>query len=169
MKKIIVAAVAENRVIGTNGQLPWHLPADLDFFEKTIAGQFLLSGRKSVESDQGNDLFNRPEQTIILTRQKDYRTKRGKVIHSIEEAFNLAKALNVPSLYILGGAKVYEQTIDLADQLIITEIHGKFKGDSFFPNIDLTKWKEVSREDYQKDEKNAYDYSFVIYKNRVGL
>ena len=93
MKKIIVAAVAENRVIGANGQLPWHLPADLAFFEKTIAGQFLLSGRKSVESDQGEDVFNRPEQTIILTRQKDYQTTKGKVVHSIEEAFHLAKAI----------------------------------------------------------------------------
>lgn len=166
MRKTIVAAKSDNNVIGKDQDLVWHLPADLAFFKNIIAGQWLLTGRTSFENQQGEEIFNDPEKAIVLTGNKDYTTPRARVAHSIEEAFALARQKGAKEIFILGGGGVYRQTIDLADKLIITEVHGIFEGDAFFPKIDPRQWKEISRKEHQADEENMFNYSFVIYQRK---
>jgi dihydrofolate reductase len=164
MEKVLMAAKAANNVIGKENSLPWHLPADLDFFLQTIEGQFIIAGRKFFETVQGKEVFHQGVEGIVLSRQKDYQAPHFKVAHSIEESLQLAEKSGVPKVYILGGGEIYKQTIALADQLIITEIDAEFEGDTFFPEIDKSHWQEVSRISHQKDAVNAYDYSFAVYK-----
>ena len=164
MEKVIMAAKAANNVIGKDNSLPWHLPADLEFFLRTIEGEFLMAGRKFFESIQGREAFHEGVEGIVISRQKDYQGPTVRVAHSIEEAFQLAEQNRVPKIYILGGGEIYQQTIALADRLIITEIHCEFEGDTFFPDIDKSRWQEVSRSDRKKDPVNPYDYSFVVYE-----
>lgn len=123
-----------------------------------------MSGRTSYASPQGQEVFANRNDLVVVTRQKDFKIKQGFVANDIETAFATAKDQGAERLLILGGAEIYAQTIHLADELIITEIHGNFQGDSFFPKIDHQEWKEISRTNFPADEKNAFAYSFVHYE-----
>ena len=169
MQIIIVAAKSDNQVIGKNNKLVWHLPADLQFFMQTIKGAYLITGRKSYESAQGGEIFGSERQFIVITRNKAYSTTHGKIAYSLKKAIEIARKDGAKRLCILGGAAIYEQAMHIADSMILTEVHAKFEGDTFFPTIDLRKWKETSRKFYKKDAQNLYNYSFVTYQNRINL
>jgi len=154
----IIAAIAENNALGKDNQLIWHLPADLKRFKKVTLGHHIIMGRKTFDS-LGKPLPNRT--TIIITRNKNYSQKGCIVVHSLKDALEAAKADEDP--YILGGAEIYEQALEIADKLDLTFVHHQFEADAFFPDIDPTIWKESLREDCKADEKNNYNYSFVTY------
>ncbi|MFD1314512.1 dihydrofolate reductase [Namhaeicola litoreus] len=155
----IIAAVADNYVLGKNNQLIWHLPEDLRRFKRITAGHCVIMGRKTFESLNG-PLPKR--KNIIITRNKDYRAENCFVVHSLEEALQLSQEDDNP--FILGGAQIYEQALQFAERMDLTWVHHNFDGDAFFPNFDKSIWVEIEREDHKKDEKNKYDYSFVKYK-----
>lgn len=154
----IIAAIANNNALGKNNQLIWHLPADLIRFKKTTLNHYVIMGRKTFESLK-KPLPNRT--TIIVTRNKNYKADGCIVTHSLKEALTVSK--NEENVFILGGAKIYEQAIKFADVLDITLVHHNFEADAFFPEIDKSIWKESARQDLKADEKNKYDYSFVTY------
>ncbi|WP_372745743.1 dihydrofolate reductase [Lutibacter sp.] len=154
----IIAAIAENNALGKDNQLIWHLPADLKRFKMVTLNHFIIMGRKTFES-LGKPLPNRT--TVIITRNKDFKADGCIIVNSLQEALEAAKSDNNP--YILGGAEIYSQAIKIADKLDITFVHQKFEADAFFPEIDTTVWKEVSREDLKADDKNKYNYSFVSF------
>jgi dihydrofolate reductase len=161
MRKTIVVACSINNVIGKDNKLIWHMPADLMFFKATTIGHHLLLGRKTFES-MGGPLPGRT--SIVITRNKDYKVPEGHyVAASISDGIELAESLNLDQLMILGGAEIYKQTLDLADEIIITEIKAEFDGDAFFPNIDSNEWKLAWNERHEKDQKNSYDYEFKKY------
>ncbi len=161
MKKTIVVACSINNVIGKDNQLIWHMPADLKFFKATTMGHHLLLGRKTFES-MGGPLPGRT--SIVVTSNEDYVVPEGHfVANSIEEGISIAESLNLEQLMILGGARVYEQTIEIADEIILTEIKSEFDGDAFFPKIDSNKWELIWHERHEKDQKNSYDYEFKKY------
>lgn len=166
MQIIIVAAKSDNQVIGKDNKLVWNMPADSRFFLSTIEGTYLLTGRRTFESSQGDEVFGPHREFVIITRNKDYQSDIGKVLYSIADGIKTAEQDGAEILCILGGAKIYEQSMDLADKMILTEIHGIFEGDTFFPAIDLQKWQEISRVRFEKDAENAYAYSFVVYEKR---
>ena len=103
---------------------------------------------------------------IVITRQKSYQANQAKVAHLVEEALKFVQQQGVNKVCILGGSSIYQQTIDLADQIIVTEVHAEIEGDTFFSKIDPNQWQEISRKDYQKDKNNPYDYSFVVYQRK---
>lgn len=154
----IIAAVAKNNALGKDNQLIWHLPADLKRFKKVTLGHHIIMGRKTFES-LGKPLPNRT--TIIITRNTNYLAEGCIVVNSLDEAINAAKADENP--FILGGAEIYKQALEIADVLDLTFVHYEFEADVFFPKTDFNNWKEVSREDFKADDKNKYDYSFVKY------
>lgn len=162
MIKIIIAAKSDNNVIGKENDLVWHMPADLKFFMNKTKGHFVIMGRKTFES-LGKPLPGRP--TIIITRNKDYQVEGCWVVDSIDKAFQVAEKENQQDVFILGGAQIYDKTINIADKMFITEIQSTFDGDAFFPSINEEIWKEVAREQHQPDEKNKHPYAFVEYKN----
>lgn len=159
----LVVAKSDNNVIGHDNQLIWHLPNDLKHFKEITTGHPIIMGRKTFESI-GRILPNRTN--IIITRNRNYSIENAKVAHSLNEALELAKEID-ENIFIIGGGKIYEQAIDFADILEVTEVHENFEGDTYFPEIDLNVWKEISRIKHHKDEKNKFDYSFVRYERKL--
>jgi len=154
----IIAAIAKNNALGKDNKLIWYLPADLKRFKKVTLGHHIIMGRKTFES-LGKPLPNRT--TIIITRNKNYTQHGCIVVNSLNEAIEATKEDENP--YILGGAEIYKQALDIADKLDLTFVHQNFEADVFFPEIDFNIWKETSREDFNSDEKNKFNYSFVTY------
>lgn len=160
----LIAAVAENNVIGKDNNLPWHLPTDMKYFRDTTMGHCVIMGRKNYDSIP---LKFRPfdgRTNIVVTRQKDFVAEDCIVVHSVERALEVAKEKNEPEVFIIGGAEIYKQTIDMADKVYYTRIHHSFEGDAFFPAIDPVKWKLISQKDFAADAKNKYPFSFCVYQ-----
>lgn len=160
----IIAAVAKNRVIGMNNSLPWHLPADMRHFRALTMGKPIIMGKKTFES-LGKPLPQR--LNIVLSDERDYQPAGCVVVHSLEEA--IAVAGKSKEVMIGGGASVYKQFMEKADRLYLTVIHQEFEGDAYFPEVDPAHWREVRRVDGKADEKNPYDYSFVVFERTTSV
>jgi dihydrofolate reductase len=161
----ILVACDENRVIGKDNQLIWHLPADLKRFKSLTIGHVILMGRKTYESI-GKPLPNRT--TIVITRQVDFQAEGTITAHSVEEAILKAKSLTREDIFIVGGAEIYSLSLALADQLLVTQLHDIFEGDAFFPEISADTWEIVDRERGLTDEKNPFQYSYITYQKIHG-
>ncbi len=163
----LIAAVAENNVIGLKNDLIWNISADLKHFATTTKGKPVIMGLntfKSIFSRIGKPLPGR--LNVVLLEKKDSTLPTECIqVTSIPQAFEAAGASN-QEVFVIGGASVYKQTIDQADKLYITRIHAKPEGDVYFPVIDEKHWELTSSEAHQKDEKNEYDYTFTIYEKR---
>jgi dihydrofolate reductase len=158
----IIAAVADNMVIGNKNSLPWNLPADMEYFKKATLGKTIIMGAKTFESI-GKVLPNR--KNIILSYDKSYKAEGCVIVTSIEQALKEVK--EDEEVMIAGGASVYKQFLPLANRLYLTFIHHDFEGDAYFPEFDINQWKEIKRIDNQPDEKNLYSYSFVIFERKI--
>ena len=158
----IICAMDSNRLIGRNNALPSHLPADLAFFKRTTMGKPIIMGRKTFESI-GRPLPGR--QNIVVTRDRSYRFDGCDCYHSIEEALDGIN--NADEAMLIGGASLYQQTLHMATQLYLTQIHHAFEGgDAWFPAIDPEDWTEDWREDHEADDKNAHAYSFIRFLHK---
>ncbi len=161
----LIVATDEKNGIGKNNQLLCHLPADLNYFKQTTTGHHIVMGRKTFES-VGRPLPNRTN--IIISRTP--KTIEGCIVkENIEEAIAFAKANNEHELFITGGGTVYDLTLQLADRIYITQIHHTFDADTFFPHFDKHDWQEIKNEFHQADEKNKYDYSFIVYQRKIVM
>jgi len=155
----MIAAEAENRVIGNKNTIPWHLPADFAYFKATTLGKTVVMGLNTFKSIGEKPLPGRKH--IILNNDQNYTAPQDcRVAHSIEEAVEMTK--DEPEVMICGGASVYKQFLPLAQKLYLTYVHASPEGDTYFPEVNPNEWKETKREDHKADEKNKYDYSFVI-------
>ena len=159
----IVAAVADNYAIGKGNKLPWHLPADLKHFRELTTGHAVVMGKRTFESLPNGPLPNR--RNVVLTSVMSEGVNEGYFeADSLEDAFYLCE--KEEKIFIVGGAAVYRQSLEIADSLYITWVHHEFSADIYFPEVDFSKWDEVSRQDMTADEKNPYPYSFVHYKRK---
>ena len=152
----LVAAMGRNRVIGNKGKLPWHMPADLKYFRDKTKGKPVIMGRKTFDS-MGKLLPNRTN--IILTRDRHYKADGCIVADSADEA--LKSAGNAGEIMVIGGQKIFEQFMPIADRIYLTIIYADFEGDAYFPKYGK-EWKEASRERHNADEKNPYNYDFIV-------
>ena len=157
MQLSIIVAMDRNRVIGNNDSLPWHISADLKNFKKITMGKPIVMGRKTHESI-GRPLPGR--ENIIITRDKTYQAEGCTVLNSIDEIFEYCKG--VEEVMITGGSEIYKYTLEQATRLYLTEVHAEIEGDTFFPEFERSDWNEISREAFTADEKNEFDYSFVV-------
>jgi dihydrofolate reductase len=155
----IIVATDAARGIGIHNTLPWRLPEDLAHFKRLTSGHAIIMGRKTFESI-GRVLPNR--RHIVVTRNGGWSHENVVVAHSLEEAVRMAAG---SPAYIIGGAQIYAESMDMADQLIVTEIGKTFECDAFFPAIDPQKWQESARETHHSAE-NGFDYAFVTYIRR---
>ncbi len=159
----IVAAVADNYAIGKGNKLPWHLPADLKHFRELTTGHAVVMGKRTFESLPNGPLPNR--RNVVLTSVMSEGVNEGYFeADSLEDAFYLCE--KEEKVFIVGGAAVYRQSLEIAESLYITWVHHEFSADIYFPEVDFSKWDEVSRQDMTADEKNPYPYSFVHYKRK---
>jgi dihydrofolate reductase len=159
----ILVAFDENRVIGKNNALIWHLPADLKRFKALTTGHVIIMGRKTFESI-GRPLPNRT--TVVISRQQDLKIEGVILAHSVEEAILKAKSISRDDIFIVGGAEIYQLSLPLADQILVTQLHDIFEGDAFFPEISPAIWEVAEQERGVTDEQNAYQFSYITYARK---
>ena len=163
----LVVAMANNRAIGKDNQLLWHLPEDLQYFKRITMGKPMIMGRKTFESI-GRPLPGR--LNIVVTHQQDWHREGVVVTHSISDAKAIAEAQakkdNVDEVMLIGGAQLYSSAIDYADKIYLTRVDADIEGDAFFPEIDEEKWLELSCEKHLSSEKNPYNYDFCVLEKR---
>jgi dihydrofolate reductase len=158
----IIAAVANNNVIGRDNQLPWHMPADLKWFKTLTSGHHLLMGRRTYES-VGKPLPGRI--TVVITRSAGYAPDGVAIARSLDEAISKAEAAGDPEIFIGGGAEIFNQVLHRANRMYLTRIHTEPEGDTFFPEFDdVNEWHLVDSEHHEADERNPHPYSFLTYE-----
>jgi dihydrofolate reductase len=158
----MIVAHANNRVIGKDNDMPWHLPADLAYFKKTTLGKPVVMGRKTYESI-GRPLPGR--QNIVISRDKNYQAKGVDVVTSVEQA--IEKAGDADEIMVIGGGAIYAHCLAAAQRLYITHIDADIDGDTQFPEYDVaTQWQKISSEIYPADDKNTYALDFTVYERQ---
>lgn len=159
MRISLIVAMDEGLVIGSEGGMPWHLPADLKFFKSVTMGKPLIMGRATWESI-GKPLPGRTN--IVVTTNPAYQAPGCRVAGSIDEALAIAREGNSEEVMIIGGGRIYEQTLDRADRIYLTRIGAHLVGDTYFPVFDRDEWQEVSREQHAADGDNPFELTFLI-------
>ncbi len=149
-----------NREIGVDNQLPWHLPKDLKHFKEITSGHPIIMGRKTYESI-GKPLPNRTN--IVISRKKDWFEEGILIVGSIKEAIKFGQKID-EDIFIIGGGNIFEQTMDIADKLEVTEIKTNIEADTFFPKIDPKIWTKTDEICHEKDEKNNFDFCFQTFQ-----
>lgn len=158
MKIAIIVAVAEQNVIGSNNTMPWHCPADLQYFKRTTMGAPVLMGRKTYQSLHVKPLPGR--QNIVITRDQNFTLAGCDVVHSVEDGLACARKQKPETVFVIGGADIYRQVIGLADELYVTQVELAVAGDRYFPDIPTKEWRLVSSEPYLADQKSPYNLVF---------
>lgn len=164
----LIAAMARNRVIGRQNTLPWRLPADMRRFRELTTGYPLLMGRRTFES------LGRPlplRSNIVMTSDRSFAPEGCLVAHSLEQALAIA-AMHVPAdspeIFVIGGEKLYAQTLPTADRLYLTQVEAQIDGDAWFPEFEWEAWQVLAREKRTADEKNPYDCVFLTLERKTS-
>ncbi len=155
----LIFGISRNKVIGCENKLPWCIPSDLAYFKKVTMGYPVIMGRKTFESI-GRPLPGR--KNIIITRDSSFEAPGCVICNSKEQA--LQETGN--DAFIIGGADIYRQFIDVAQKMYVTYIDEDFEGDTKLDNIDFSQWELVSSTKGVKDGKNPYDYYFKVYEKK---
>lgn len=162
-KIALIAAIAENGIIGRENELPWRIKSELQYFRRTTRGKPIVMGRKSFES-LGKPLLDRTN--IIISRNADYQVDGCVTVASLDDALARAREVavrdGVDEIFIGGGAEIYRQTLPLADRLYLTEVHLKPAGDTTFPAFDRAEWQETKREFHAAQDGEAADYTITV-------
>ena len=147
MKKVIIAAVAENNVIGrTDGEMPWHSKEEFKHFKETTFGFPVIMGRITFES-LGKPLKGRLNIIVTKSARLDYNFDNVLIVHSLEEAYSYCEQNNYEKIFVIGGGQIYRQALENVDELILSFMKFKAEGDVFFPEIDENKWEIKTRDD----------------------
>jgi dihydrofolate reductase len=165
MRISLIVAVSRNGVIGRNGTMPWHLPADLRHFKRTTMGKPVVMGRRTHESI-GGPLPGRTN--IVMTRNRDFRAEGCVVAHSLEEALAAARTAAAArgEVLIIGGGAVYAAFLPRADRIYLTRVAADVPGDTRFPDPDPATWNETGREERPADAQNPYACTFLVLDRR---
>jgi dihydrofolate reductase len=162
----LVVAVADNGVIGAEGGMPWHLPADLKHFKQLTLGKPVLMGRLTWEAI-GKPLPGR--LNLVLTRDVHWTANGAARVRSLDEALKLARESGANELMIIGGAVVYREALPLARRIHLTRVHAEPWGDTLFPDLEPGDWQEVARSERLADERNPWDLTFItLERSRPG-
>ncbi|MEO1254555.1 MAG: dihydrofolate reductase [Bacteroidota bacterium] len=162
----MIAAMGENRVIGKDNDIPWHLPDDFKFFKDTTKGHHVIMGRKNWES-LPHSFRPLPERTnIIITRQDAYSAEGAEVVSSLDRSLEIARENKEEEAFIIGGGEIYRMGLKYANKIYLTEIKGIFNGQVTFPDFDKSIWKEESRVHHPTDDRHKYSFDFVTYRKK---
>jgi dihydrofolate reductase len=155
-----IVAVAENGVIGKAGKIPWKIPADWAYFKSTTVGHPIIMGKATYEGI-GKPLPGR--KNIVVSNTEGYKAEGCTVVNSLPEAIKAAG--DNKEIFIIGGASIYEQALPMVDRLYLTKVHAGPEGDRFF-RYNEDDWLEISKEPHKADEKNQYDYDYIMLERR---
>ncbi len=158
-----IAAVAENGTIGKDGDLPWSLPDDMRFFQRTTRGHHIITGRKNYESIPPKYRPLKDRVNVVVTRERGYQAPGAVVVHSLEEALHVAHVAGEGEVFIIGGGQIYREALEkqLVQRLYLTRVHTHVEGDTRFPEVAPQQWREVAREEHPADERHAYAFTFL--------
>lgn len=162
----IIVAQANDRVIGSSNDLPWYLPADLKHFREITTGKTVVMGRltyESIKSRLNGPLPNR--RNIVISESLRGASIDGfEICSSLDELKHIVD-ISSDDVFIIGGGRLYKSVLDedLVNKIFLTQVNYQVDGDTYFPEIDTSKWKEISRETHKQDDKNKYDYDFIEY------
>ena len=155
----LIAAMDEARGIGRNGRIPWRLSSDMKRFRELTMGHHIIVGRKTFESI-GRALPGR--QTIIITRNPEFRAEGCSIVRSVDEALDLAKSRGESEVFICGGSQIYAETIGAAQRFYLTLVHARVESDAFFPEWDEGAWTGKSSTYHEADDKDEYSSTFSL-------
>ncbi len=158
----MVAAIAENNALGKDNDLLWHLPDDFKRFKQITSGHYIIMGRKTFESFP-KPLPNRTH--VIITRQKNYHPEGCIIVDSMEKAIEACP--KDETIFIIGGGEIYTLGMDFADTIELTRVHENFEADTFFPEIDNTKWKLTSEEHHPADERHKFNFTYQTFLKSI--
>jgi len=166
MQKALIVAMAQNRVIGRNNNLPWYLPGDLKYFKQATMGKPIIMGRKTWDSI-GRPLPGR--MNVVITRNEGWQAPAGTTAAtSLQAALKKAEAQaeldGIEEVMVIGGGQIYAEALPLVDRIYITLVHANVEGDAYFPKVNWEEWNEIGREDFFASDNNPYNYSFVVYQ-----
>lgn len=156
----LVVAMAENRVIGKDGGLPWHIPGDLKLFKQTTMGKPIIMGRKTWQSI-GHPLPGRTN--IVITRDPAYKADGAQVTGSLEQALDVAADLGALEAMVIGGAEIYRLALPKADRLYVTRVALSPQGDAYFPEFDTDCWRQISTRAFPR-EASIPGYTLIVYE-----
>lgn len=158
-----IAALSKNKVIGKNNDLPWRLPDDMKFFMTTTKGHHVIIGRKNYDSlhPKFKPLPNRTN--IVITKQENYQAPGCLIINKLEPGLEIAQKNGEIECFIIGGAEIYKLALPHTNRLYLTEIDAHIEGDTYFPEFDHGRWKEISRVHHPIDDRHLYAFDFVVY------
>lgn len=167
----IIVAMTPDGVIGQSGQMPWHLPADLEYFKRITWGAPIIMGRRTHQSI-GRALPGR--LNIVITRQADYAAPACIVCDNLVAACRIAGQYTwLPNdnrqCFIIGGGQLYQQSLTLVNRLYVTYLHASFTGDTYFPKINLEDWHQIQHTRFEPDAKNKVPYSFLVFERCSAL
>jgi dihydrofolate reductase len=155
----LIVAMSQNRVIGRNNAVPWHLPAELKLFKSLTMGHHIVMGRRTWESS--NRLL--PGRTTgIVTRNPEYRVPGALVVHSLVQA--IAVCANDLEIFVIGGAEIFSEAIPLASRIYLTIVQAEIEGDTYMPEWNSNEWREAARTTYAADERNPHDFVLIVYE-----
>ena len=163
MNITLVVAASDNNVIGKDNQLLWHLPKDMRFFKNTTWGLPIVMGRKTFESLGSKVLPGR--LNLILSNQKNIKTNGAKLVHSLQDAVNLAAKQDYKQLMVIGGGQIYELALPLAHTIMLTRVHTTIEGDAFFPALN-EDWVKKESTFYNSDEKHSYSFDIECWQRK---
>src|SRR5688572_7909583 len=155
----LLVAMAQNRVIGANGTIPWHLPDELKLFKKLTMGHHMIMGRRTWESI-GKPLPGRT--SVVVTRQKGYRAPGAIIAHSLDEA--IAAAGGDPEIFVIGGSEIFAEALPRADRLYLTTVEAAPEGDTYMPGFPPEEWRAVSTQSHGADDRHPHAYTHAVYE-----
>lgn len=165
MEISLIWAMTTNRVIGRDNDLPWHLPREMRHFMTTTRGHPVIMGRRTFES------MDRPlprRTNIVVTRQQDYRAEGATVVPDLDTALAVARqqcrADGVDETFVIGGAELYRAAWPVATRLYVTEIEAELEGDTYFPELDFSPWRQVRQEHFPADAAHAYPFTIRVFE-----
>ena len=159
-----IVAMSTNRVIGKDGGLPWYLPRDMKYFKKTTMGHHVIMGRESFASMDYVPLRGRTN--IVLTKNPYFISSSAIILHSIEEALSYAYEAGEVEAFILGGGKIFAQSMHLIEKIYLTTVISEVAGDIYFPQIDMNEWQVASSASFEADDKNEFPMRFDVLQRK---
>lgn len=162
MKVSLIVAMGQNRVIGKDMDIPWRLADDWKYVKEVTSGHAIIMGRRNFESI-GRVLPNR--RNIILTRDKHFSVDGAEIAHSMDQVWSMCKGEE--EVFIFGGEQIYKTFLPYVEKMYITQIYHEFEGDTFFPDVDISKWIQVSVREGIVNDKNQYAHDFFVYEKAL--
>ena len=153
----LIVAMDEDRAIGVNNRIPWHLPDDLKRFKTLTMGHHIIMGRKTYESIC-SPLPGRTK--VVITNQQDYKSDDCLVVHSVDEAIDLVDNRGETEVFIIGGGEIFKQSLELADRIYLSIVHKTFQAEVFFPQLDESQWTEIESSHHPVDQTHQFPFTY---------